>query len=159
MKVLTLLVTRFCRELVTVLEFWIWENGRLDWFLWFDDVKGGVKVCTRPKGGVGVWTPLFGSISLSSVPFSLHSSKSRVTSGCAPLPAWSTLSWCTLVFLCLFRSELVWKPFEQRESNNGVALQCGYRDVSGDVWTLQTSSHTLYTDSGNPRNVPWECAL
>ena len=26
----------------------------------------------------------------------------------------STLTWCTLVFLCLFRSELVWNPLEQR---------------------------------------------
>ena len=70
-KVFTVLVTRFCRELVTV--FCIWEYGRLVWFLWFDGVKDCVELWTRPKGGVGVWTPRFGSKSFSSVPFSLHS--------------------------------------------------------------------------------------
>ena len=41
--------------------------------------------------------------------------------------AWSTLSWWTLVFLCLFRSELVWNPLLQCVQKWGRSPVCVYR--------------------------------
>ena len=40
---------------------------------------------------------------------------------------WSTRSWWTRVFLCRFRSELVWKPFEQKEQKWGRSPVWVYR--------------------------------
>ena len=41
--------------------------------------------------------------------------------------ACSTFSWWILVFLCRFRSELVWKPFAHREQKCGLSPVWVYR--------------------------------